>query len=355
MIYLLFALPAFAANVTVETVGESIIVRDDVASARIQAESRAKWAAMEEAAQVKVSVSSVIHNAELLDESAKTEIKGSVVDFKVLDQGRDGDTYWVQAKVTVDPTKSQNAMGNFAMNTKIAIYMPLMLPDGTAEESHSFSEQLINDLIDRGFEVMDIAMEASPELSKQLATAAQKNDMATVRSLVSQFMAGTILVGKVKVIDKGQNVGYTKVNFKIVDGEVDYRIIGDKNGKKSILATGSMTGRGQGATLEAAAYNLAKSLANKSSSQVASNVAVKVLGANEKTIRVALVGNSSVHKMNEFRDMIKNLSWVLDVKEQGTGALTLSYPEKTLYLATIISSNGYKVKSFTETEIQVYP
>ena len=348
-------LPAVAAPVTVNSYGEAQIVNNDLASAKIQAQSRARWAAMEEAAQVKVSVASVVHNAELLDESIKSEIGGSVKAFKVLDEGRDGDIYWVQASVTVEPANAAETIAGLAKNTTIAVYFPMFNPDGTLEENHPFSEKLVMDLMEKGFEVVDLSM-AEGDYSKALYEAALKNDMNQVRALASKYMAGYVLTGRVRVVDKGNNVGYAKATFSIVDGEVDYRVIGDKDGKRTVVANGTATGRGQGATLTAAAYALSKNLASRNSAQIASNVSTKLMGDNKKTVRVVLVGNTDIRAFNAFRDEVRNISWVLNVREQGTDTLLVDYPEKTLYLATILNTKGgYVVRSFTDTEVLVYP
>ncbi|MDR0453464.1 MAG: hypothetical protein LBH05_01480 [Deferribacteraceae bacterium] len=344
----LFVTAAFAAPVTVDAVGEAQIVRGDVPSAKIQAESRARWAAMESAAQVKVKSETVIHNAELLDEFVKSEVKGSITNFKITNEGKDGDIYWVQAKVTVEPSKAQNVMGGLAMNTKVVVYLPMIKLDGSVTETHAFSEQVVQDLINNKFEVIDMASD-DPKLSETLSKAVQKNDMATVRALVSKYMASYALVGTVKVVDKGKDSGYGDIPFIIVDGEVAYRLVGGK----SILASGTMTNRGQGATAEQAANTMSKNLAKKESGQLVSVVSQKVLGDNKRTVRITLAGNRDVKNLQEFRDMIKNVAWVLDVKELGVDALSISYPEKTLYLAAIIGTKGYTVKNFTDTEVVV--
>ncbi len=356
LISVILALPAFAADMTVKAYGEAQIVNNDISAAKIQAQSRARWAAMEEAAQVKVNVASIIHNAELLDESVKSEVSGSITDFKINDEGRDGDIYWVQANVTVKPDNAKETIAGLSKNTSIAVYFPMIFADGTVEENHPFSEKLIQDLIDKGFDVVDMAAEADSDFSKELYDATVKSDTARMRALAARYMAGYALMGKVKVVDKGNNVGYATITFSIVDGELDYRLIGDKNGKRSILTTGTTTGRGQGATVQAAAYAMSKNLASRNSPQIASAVSTKLLGDNMKSIRITLAGNTDIRKFNDFRDMIKNISWVLNVKETSKDSLIVDYPEKTLYLATIINTKGgYMVKNFTDTEIIVYP
>lgn len=354
LITVFFALSAYAGTMTVEVLGEAQILNGDIASAKILAETRAKWSAIEHASQVKVSVSTVIHNADVLDESVKSEISGSVKDFKIVDEGKDGDTYWMLAHVVVEKDKAKETVSGMSMNSSIAVYMP-MVSGKTVEDSHPFAEALIEELIGKGFDVVDLSNE--PKIAKQLESAVLKNDMAAVRNIASNHMAGSILVGKVTVIDKGNNVGYGTVSFSIVDGEVNYRVIGTtKSGEKGVINTGSVKGRSQGATLQAAEYALSTNLAKNRAPIVASNVATAIMGENKKSVRVVLVGNNDIRQFNAFRDAVKNISWVLNVREVGINTLILDYPEKTMYLATIINKNaGYRIKEFSENEILVYP
>jgi hypothetical protein len=353
---LLFALAANADGIKVTVIGEALIVNNDLSSAKIQAEQRARWAAMEEAAQVKVTAESVVHNSILLDETIKSEVTGAISEFKKLDEGKDGNTYWIQAEVTVKPDDAKNLMANISKNTTIAVYIPLFTDSGEVEETHSFSEQLIAELINKGLDVVDLASGAESDLRNAILAAAQKRDIAEVRRFASQFMAGSVLIGKLQVVDKGSDIGYAKVNFSIVDGEIDYRLIGDKNGTRAIITSGVISGRGQGATPKAAAYAVSKNMAAKNSLQLAGTIASKILGESKRSVRVVLIGNNDLNKYNAFKNTVKNISWVLDVRETGLDSVVVSYPEKTMYLAAIINNNGgYTVKSFTDTEVLVYP
>ncbi|MDR2401055.1 MAG: hypothetical protein LBD73_05320 [Deferribacteraceae bacterium] len=356
LIIFAFCAQIYAADITVTVVGEAQIVSGDLSTAKIVAEQRAKWSAMEEAAQVKVTAANVVHNAEILDEVVKSEVSGSIKLFKKLDEGKDGNIYWIKAQVTVRPDEAQNVLAGMAKNTIIAVYFPLYFPKKRGvEESHGFSEALIDELLALGFEVVDLADISDAGFRGTLLNAALKKDMGTVRTLASRYMAGSTLVGKLDIIDKGNDIGYGKINFSIVDGSLDYRLIGEKGGKKSILASGTMLGRGQGATGEQAAYNTAQDMGERYASQLAGIAGEKILGDNKRTIRVVLISNNDIAKLREFKEVVQNISWVLNVKENGIDSLTLTYPEKAMYLASIININGgYKIKSFTDTEILVY-
>lgn len=345
-----------ADSVSVNVYAESVIVNGDVASAKIQAESRARWSAIESASNVKTSVSTIVRNQELLDESIKLVVGGAVKSFAVTDEGIDGDIYWMQASAVVEPDKARDSVSDFAKNTTMVVYLPMVMPDGSVEESHPLSENIINELILKGFEVVDMAHYISPGVNEKLSAAVQKNDMMAVRRIVAEFMAGSVLVGKLSIVDKGKDIGYGTVNFTIIDGELSYRLLGDKDGAKLTISSKSFSGKSQGATPEQAAYSLSKNMANRSASVIAGDISAAVTESLGKTVRIALAGNTDINKFNSFRDMVKNISWVLNVREVGVNGLLVEYPEKTLYLATIINKNsGYKIRSFNDNEIIVIP
>jgi hypothetical protein len=331
---------------TVEVTGEAQVINGDMPAAKILAETRAKWAAMEQATQVVVSVDTIVRNAEMFDESVKSQITGSVTAFQILDEGLDNGNYWMTAKATVEPEAAAEVLQR---DTTIAVYLPMKKIDGTVVENHAFSEEVVNQLVSKGFDVVDMAMD--PEISKQLLEALKANNMSRVREVVSRYTAGSALIGELSVLDKGKNVGYATITFSIVDGTLPYRIISD--GK--VMKSGTLAGRGQGATDETAAVALSASMAKRDGVILASEVATRILSANTKSVRIELVGNTELNKYQELRDVVKNISWVLSLQEVDTKTMIVNYPEKTMYLATIIGQSGYKIRSFTDNEILVYP
>ncbi|GAB7140166.1 hypothetical protein RsTz2092_01140 [Deferribacterales bacterium RsTz2092] len=349
---LLFAV--FAHAVTLDVTGEAQIKNGDTASAKIEAEARAKWMAIEKGSKVKVSVDTIVHDGEMLDESVKSAISATVTDFKITDEGTDKGVYWLTAKATVEPEKA-NAM--LTKNMSIVVYLPLVKLGGQVEETHPFSEEVINELIASGFSVTDPVSLGDGNVAKQLLKAVQSNDMGTVRRLVSQYAAGSALIGKVEAVDKGKDIGYQKVNFTIVDGNLSYRVIGaNASGAKAILKSGSMQGRGQGSNNDTAVVSLSNNMAKKNASILASEVATTVAGATKKSVQVVLVGNKDMVAFQEFRSVLQSTSWVTNIRETGADTLIVDYPEKTMYLATIISKNGgYHIRKFDDKQILVDP
>ena len=76
LLFVLTAGTVFA--VEIETVGEAVIVKDDKASAKAMALSRAKWTAVETVSPAKIKIDTIINNAELADEAVKNLLNGTL-------------------------------------------------------------------------------------------------------------------------------------------------------------------------------------------------------------------------------------------------------------------------------------
>ena len=332
----------------VESLGEAEIVGNDVPSAKNIAISRAKWSALEQASSVKISLDSIISNAELAEEAVKSELSAVVKGFKIVDEGRDGNIYWVAIRAEILPDEAKNVINGLSKNTSIAVAFPAILPDGSILVHHPFTSTVTRELIEKGFEVTDIS-DGGIIPEKVIINAIKTKNYTELRNISRQYMISGLLLGEVKISSKGNDIGYMKVNFSLVSGELDWKLIGDKGG---IITSGSISSRGQGATEKDAAYNLLKNMSKTSSVKVVSSVSQKIFGSNSKTVRVALKGESNIRYFRELREDIKNIPFVLDVKEQGINAVFVDYPEKTYYLATFLSNGGkYIVVRMDDDEI----
>lgn len=357
LLFLFLPLMTMAAgNKTVEAFGEAEITGNDISAAKIQALARAKWSAMEKAAGVQVKVESLVQNAVLVDEAIKSEVKGVIKNYSVLDEGKDGSVYWNKIKATIAPAKAVKAMSLVSKNTSVAVMIPVVFPDGRVEETTSLTENIINELINKELEVTDLAASQDSVSVKEIDSAMKRNDFLVMRNLAYKHLSGMILIGKVDTTAtarEGKNVGYgVSLPFNIVTGRLTYRLIGDKNGRKVILSSGFVSGRGQGATIEDATYRMMDNLNKNVSSKLIGLVIEKVKGVNSKPIEVILAGNADVNKLMELKQMLQYISWVLDTKALGTDRIMVTYPEKTLYLVTALNSKmKYEIKRFNDYQI----
>jgi len=355
-ILIILTIPFYSYAKTVTAVGEAEIKGEDIASAKIQAVARAKWAALEKASGVSVKVETIVQNAKLVDEAIKTEVKGVVDKYTILDEGKDGNIYWVQIQADIAPEEAKKAFSFLSKNTKVAVILPVVFPDGQVRESNPLSEHVINELVMKNLEVVDLASSGSSISVRQLEEAMSNNNFMELRNIATSFLSGVILVGKVDTTataQTGKDVGYgITLPFNIVTGRLTYRLIGDKNGQKLVLASGYVSGRGQGPTIEDATYRMMKNLKTNVSNQLISLVVEKIEGANSRTIDVVLAGNSKIDKLLELKHDLSFISWVLSVEDKSTDTLVVRYPEKSLYLATALENSGkYEIRDLAKYRI----
>ncbi len=351
---------SYAKIKTVVGYGEAEIINNDISTAKLQAIARAKWDAMEKAAQVKVKVESLVQNAVLIDEAIKSEVGAVIESYKVIDGGKDGDVYWNKIQAKISTKKASKAVNYLAKNTSVAVLIPVVFPDKHVEETSSLSEHVIQQLINNDLEVVDLGATGTPISINDIEIAMKRNDFMTLRSLASQYLSAMLLIGKVETdatVREGKNVGYGVVMpFNIVTGRLTYRLIGEKNGRKMILASGYVSARGQGTNLNDATYRMMENLNENVSERLIGLVVEKIKGINQKPIEIILAGNTDTDKILKLKERLKYIAWVLDAEVKGTDKILVKYPEKTLYLvAAIKSKQKYEIKKFNDYQIILKP
>jgi len=349
-------MPFFLQAKTVTAVGEAQINNDDIVSAKLRAVARAKWAALEEAAGIRVKVETIAQDAVLVDEAIKTEVGGVIKDYKITDEGKDNDIYWVKLSAEVLPEKAKKAFSFLSKNTKIAVMLPVVLPNNEVRETNPLSEKVINDLAAQNLEVVDLASAGSELSVKTLKSAMDSGNFMEIRNIANQFLSGVMLIGKVEstaTAKSGKDVGYgITLPFNVVTGRLTYRLIGEKNGQKRVLASGYVSGRGHGPTVEDAAYRMMENLSTNVSNRLISVVLEKIKSTNSKRIEVVLAGNNDLDKLLELKNELSYISWVLSVENKSEDTLVVEYPEKSIYLATAIDDlMKYEIKELDKYKI----
>jgi hypothetical protein len=354
---LLFTFSVFAAPIKVTAIGEADIMNGDKSSARMQAVARAKWTAMEEASGVRVKSETIVQNAMLVDEAIKNEVTGVIQSFSVTGEEEDGKVYRVMIDAVIVPEKAKQAVGSLAKNTSISVMIPVVFPDKHVEETNVLTETVINELTMQQMDVIDIVSTDGLKVN-QLDRAMRTNNYMAMRDIASKHLSGTILVGKVDTTataKEGSDVGYgVSLPFNVVTGRLTYRLLNQQGPSVRILASGFLSARGMGATLEDATNQMMDNMNREVSSRLVSIVMEKIKGGNNKSILVQLAGNPDLNSIMELKQMLSYTAWVLEVNNKGADALEVKYPEKALYLATAINSKpNYSVEKMTEYSILV--
>lgn len=339
--------------VLVEALGEAEISGEDTATARAMAVSRAKWSALEQASGTKVKIDTIMSNAALADEAVKTSLSGTIKSFKITDEGKDGKVYWVSIKADIAPDGARDAFNAMAKNTSVAVYVRSITADGKSEYDSPLARAVEKELVSKGFDVSGVSVGGSYDealVDKALAS----GDFTALKSLSYKTLSSAFLLGTIKATSLGNDVGYGKIDFSIVSGSFEWKLVGEKDGKLVVLASGSVQGRGQGATSQAAQTNLSVSMGNNHAIKIVSQIAQIILGENAKTVKLSISGNTGAKEFRELRDDVKNIPFVLNVKELNLKDMAVDYPEKTYYLALfLLKNNKYRIVKMDDAEIVV--
>ncbi len=350
LLFTLYAGTIFA--IEVETVGEAVITNDDKESAKAAALSRAKWTAVETVSPAKIKIDTILNNAELADEAVKTELSATIKSYTILEEKIKDNKYIIKIKANVIPEKIDNIITGLSSDTSICVMIAGSMPksDGLTFDQ-PFSSAVINQLEEKGFNVdlVDYSLITANSFNNAFTNTTNKN----IEKLIKNKFCRNILLGKLSIIDMGNNVGYGTVSFKLVSGEFNWKLIEKQNNKINILKSGFFSGRSQGATLNNAAANIYKSMANNTAVKLVSQVSEKVLGDNYKSIRIVLAGsNTSLDDLSGLKEDLKNIPFVLQVKEQDDSSLIVDYPDKSYYLAIFLErDNKYKVTKLSDNEL----
>ena len=338
----------------VESEGEAMIYNGDIPSAKAIAISRAKWSALESIADMNVKVDTLITNSQLADEAVKIEYEAKFKKIKVLSEGRSGDRYVVKLLVEIDKLDARREVESLSKSTSIAVVIPSIVANKKYSYITPFSEKVVTELTKEGFEVRDISKELDPDIIKEINSAISKDNYEKLNFLTSKYFTTNILVGKISIRERSKNVGYTEMPFTIVDGSLDWRLIGKKGTRRVMLASGTYNDNGHGSNLDAAVTNLYKNMSSTTSHKLISDVTDEVLDNTRRKVVVVLSGPRNIRDFYDLLTDIESIPFVLDVVKEGIDTLIVNYPEKTYYLASFLTGGGkYTLEKIGKNEIVI--
>ena len=338
--------------IEIETTGEALIINNDKSSAKAMALSRAKWTAVETVSPAKVKIDTIINNAEIEDEAVKTELSATIKSYNIVEEYVKDNKYIIKIKADVIPEKVENLIDVISSDTSICVMIAGSMPENNKLLfDNAFNMAVIKQLEEKGFNVN--LVDYSLITSNNFNAAFNNTTYKSIDNLIKNEMCRNILLGILSIIDMGNNAGYGTVSFKMVSGELNWKLLEKENNKIKILNSGFFSGRSQGATLNNAAVNIYKSMANNTAVKLVSQVSEKVLGDNYKSIRIVLTGaNTLIDDLADLKNDLKNIPFVLQVKEQDDSSLIVDYPDKSYYLAVFLEKdNKYKVTKLSYNEL----
>lgn len=334
----------FASTVIGE--GEAVIKDNDVKTAKSMALIRAKWAAVEGESAANVKVDTIINNSKIMDEAIKTELSATISSYKVIEEKTAGDKYYVKIEATViDNVKDEKVASG---NKQICVLIAGVTPDNRVDFNNSFTLKSISLLNESGFDVIEV--DYSKIKPKDYLAAVENNDKTILANMLKNYKCENILLGRLFILDKGNNTGYGTFNIQMVSAELTWKLL-DNTFK--VIKGDTFSGRGQGVSIDDAATRAYKNISETGAMQMVSKVAESVLDSDKKYIRVVLTGsNTNIDDLNELRNELKHIPFVLGVKELNNSSLAVNYPEKALYLGMFLErENKYRVVKLNDNEL----
>lgn len=348
----------YGQQTCVNAEGEAAILNRDIPSARMESIARARWAAIEQVVGVDVKAGSFVQNFTLVDDVIKTQVGGVVKSHKVLQEQNTGDTVIVKINACVEPGKAQQAVSSLALNNAIAVHIPARKLSQEFEETNIVSETLINNLIEQGYTVTDIAPSSAVDAAA-VDKAARTGNYMTLRSVLYKFLSNVLIIGKIDPnvsVRKGEDIGYgLKMPFTYVTVRMTYRIVArnNKTSDMEILAAGTAEGKGVANSAEDAAARGLKELVKNLTPMILDKMG-KYIQTNMKKVRIKISGITDLAGNMEVKTLLQNIIWISGVEETGMGEFTVGYPENSVYLANSIQQRGrFTVENFTPYSISL--
>lgn len=346
----------------VDALGEAVIVKNDVPSARTEAVARAKWDAIEQVVGTEVKASSIVQNFVLVDDAIKTQVAGVVRSFKLLSQESKEDILSVQINACVERALARDAVSILALNNSLAVFITAKKTDtasgGQYADTNIFSESLIGKLTDQGYQVIDVAPTQALD-AVEIDRAVRTGSTLAVRSLMYKFLSNLLVIGSIEhtlSTRRGEQIGYgIAMPFNNVTVRLNYRIVAKnaKTGQMEILTAGIGQGRGMAPNMDDAHARAMTDLYGKVHPDILDKVARYIRG-NTKKVTIQVAGVSDLDANLEIKGILQHLVWVTDVQERRLGEFVVSYPENTLYLANSLKQKGmFKILDFSSYSINL--
>jgi hypothetical protein len=361
--------------------GSAVLVNNDVASAKMEATARARWAALESAVGVEVRAESVVENSALLDDLVSVQAKGTITSSKVIKELKEPGLYHVTVNACVEPAKAAEAVASLALNNSVAVFLPARKPrvllesetnakvsdrrgtlvkakvanqrvEDEQEETNIVSENLIEKLLEQGYTVTDMAP-ADVLDAEAVDKAIKSGNFMTMRSLFGKYLSNLLLIGKVDYTvsqKKGEEIGYgLEAPFNRVTVRLTYRLLtrDRDSGRLVIVGAGSSEAKGTAASLEDAAAKGMQSLSDKAIPGVLEKFAKQIKGVSRK-VTVKVEGFDGLDDTFDVKQTINGAAWVSEVQATSVNEFLVSYPENSIYLANSLSRNPkLKLESYS--------
>ena len=337
-------------TLSVRAEGFGTIIDGDVAQAKSRAEADARVRALEKALGVYVEAETLVQNEILLDTAVRDKTAGFIQNYRVLSEGKaNAGTYRVEIEAWIVPKAFQGKLKRLLSNASVIVRIPERLC-GDRVDGPTIENEVISALTDQGFRVLD-PEQARKIKRRDVALLTQKRDRSALTRTALRFLSNIIVGGVIEAKHGQKNFGIYTVrltgNIRVVEADTANILANKRIPRKVRGAAGLNCRDAAGKAIDMLAPELTKIVTEALSAH---------LKKNRRKITVEAHGLKTAGDFQRLQFLLKEMAWVTNVQPQSytrrTGRLTLSYPEKVVYLATSLNRRAeYEVASFDYSTI----
>ena len=230
-------------------VGEVEIIKNNVADAKREAISRAKWDAIDKVLGTQTSVKSVTENFALLDEVITNDVQGFISDLKVINEADFGDAYQVEISGCVYPKAAEKALSVLSRDSSFTVMLLLDKKGKIKTDSlNPVNANVVKGLIEQGFSVNDFA-QIGGENPGKIAKLIEEKNFNALTSYLNSNLSGAAILGTIEInhsVTQGADIGYGVASvFHITTAYINYHVLAKKEGKMKIIASNTLEEKGR--------------------------------------------------------------------------------------------------------------
>lgn len=351
---------ASAAVTCIEAPGEAAIKGTDLHSAREEAQTRAKWHAIESVSGIDMHGDRVLQNMRVVDEAVIRKFDGIIEKSEVLRETVNGESVKVTLRVCVEGKAAHGAMESLSLNQSITLITPVKTLAACTgfirDEENDFTASFTGSLIDKGYRVRDVLSDRAFSY-RSVDASVKTGRFKPFKDGMYRYFSNILVIGMIDQSEgkaEGEDIGFgLEMPGNLVRSRLLYKIVRKNDADMTVLSAGVETGKGFGHDPCEAARNSLSDLADNAAASVARKLNQHVAGLAKKvTIRVMNIADLNMNFA--VKAVLQNTAWVEAVEEQSLGEFIVTYREKAVYLAnSLVQKGNIRLISFSPETITI--
>jgi predicted NBD/HSP70 family sugar kinase len=328
------------------TEGFGTVLHGDTATAGDEAVIDARRRALEQVAGVQVDAETITRNQALFDQIVRTKTGGMIQAENILERTPTGDG---RIRVLLDAWVKPVPEGLGPLVPELSLLV--LVPEtnvGQKQDQAIVENAIVSRLVDTGYRVLD-HVQVQKVARRDTLAALGRGDEQAAREIRLRFLSNLVVMGEATTRFSQNTAGivsaYARVTARVIETETGLVVANVSLDQVRGFAS-DPTSAGERA-LTAAAKPAAEKLLEKLD---------EYFKKKERRIEVRMRNLPSLDDYRRMKAFLEKQRWVSAVTEGGYAAdeskLVLTYPEKTIYLATGVRREPrYRVLEFDRVRL----